>query len=107
VTVIKDTAGRYFASFVVELEPGAMPEAEQVTGVDLGLTHFAVLSDGRKIASSRFLRRAEKNSSMLSVFCPASRKAARTGTRQGSRSLGHMRGWPLPGASSIISYPRH
>ena len=29
-------------------------------GVDLGLTHFVVLSDGRKIASPRFLRRAEK-----------------------------------------------
>ena len=29
-------------------------------GIDLGLTHFAVLSDGRKIASPRFLRRAEK-----------------------------------------------
>ena len=28
-------------------------------GIDLGLTHFAVLSDGRKIASPRFLRRAE------------------------------------------------
>jgi transposase len=32
-----------------------------VTGIDLGLTHFAVLSDGRKIPSPRFLRRAEKN----------------------------------------------
>ena len=30
-----------------------------MTGIDLGLTHFAVLSDGRKIASPRFLRRAE------------------------------------------------
>jgi len=29
-------------------------------GIDLGLTHFAVLSDGRKIASPQFLRRAEK-----------------------------------------------
>ena len=28
-------------------------------GIDLGLTHFAVLSDGRKVASPRFLRRAE------------------------------------------------
>ena len=28
-------------------------------GIDLGLKHFAVLSDGRKIASPRFLRRAE------------------------------------------------
>jgi putative transposase len=31
-----------------------------VIGIDLGLTHFAVLSDGRKITSPRFLRRAEK-----------------------------------------------
>ena len=60
VTVIKDAAGRYFASFVVETARAALPAAEPVTGVDLGLTHFAVLSDGRKIASPRFLRRAEK-----------------------------------------------
>ena len=32
-----------------------------MTGIDLGLEHFAVLSDGRKITSPRFLRRAEKN----------------------------------------------
>ena len=60
VTVIKDAAGRYFASFVVQAEPGALPETGPVIGIDLGLTHFAVLSDGRKIASPRFLRRAEK-----------------------------------------------
>ncbi len=60
MTVIKDAAGRYFASFVVEAQPGALPEADVVIGVDLGLAHFAVLSDGRKIASPRFLRRAER-----------------------------------------------
>ena len=60
VAVIKDAAGRYFASFVVETEPDELPEAEPVVGIDLGLTHFAVLSDGRKITSPRFLRRAEK-----------------------------------------------
>jgi putative transposase len=31
-----------------------------VVGIDLGLNHFAVLSDGRKVTSPRFLRRAEK-----------------------------------------------
>ncbi|MGW6356972.1 RNA-guided endonuclease InsQ/TnpB family protein [Streptomyces sp. NPDC055092] len=61
VTMVKDSAGRYFASFVIEtgLEevlPPVMPEV----GIDLGLGHFAVLSDGRKIDSPRFLRRAEK-----------------------------------------------
>ncbi len=60
VTVIKDAAGRYFASFVVETEPGALPEAQPRVGIDLGLKHFAVLSDGRKITAPRFLRRAEK-----------------------------------------------
>jgi putative transposase len=60
VTVIKDSAGRYFASFAVQAGPGALPAAGSVIGVDLGLGHFAVLSDGRKIASPRFVRRAEK-----------------------------------------------
>ncbi|MFJ9695513.1 RNA-guided endonuclease InsQ/TnpB family protein [Kitasatospora sp. NPDC101183] len=60
VTVVKDSAGRYFASFVVETEPTILPEVEPVIGLDLGLGHFAVLSDGTKIDSPRFLRRAEK-----------------------------------------------
>lgn len=61
MTVTRDSAGRYFASFVIETESDALPPAEPVTGIDLGLNHFAVLSDGRKISSPRFLRRAEKN----------------------------------------------
>ncbi|MFC9270393.1 RNA-guided endonuclease InsQ/TnpB family protein [Streptomyces zhihengii] len=60
VTVIKDSAGRYFASFVVETEPEALPATDAAVGIDLGLTHFAILSDGTKIDSPRFLRRAEK-----------------------------------------------
>ncbi|MFJ8996393.1 RNA-guided endonuclease InsQ/TnpB family protein [Streptomyces sp. NPDC102279] len=61
VTVVKDASDRYFASFVVESDPGeVLPEATGEVGVDLGLTHFAVLSDGRKIASARFFRRAER-----------------------------------------------
>ncbi|MFI0715470.1 RNA-guided endonuclease InsQ/TnpB family protein [Streptomyces inhibens] len=60
VTVIKDAAGRYFASFVVEADPEVLPETEPVVGIDLGLGHFAVLSDGTKIDAPRFLRRAEK-----------------------------------------------
>jgi putative transposase len=60
VTVIRDAAGRYFASFVIEAGPGILPEAESAVGIDLGLSSFAVLSDGRKITAPRFLRRAEK-----------------------------------------------
>src|SRR5512146_240656 len=60
VTVIMDAAGRYFASFVVEASPEPPPPAVAQAGIDLGLAHFAVLSDGRKIASPKFLRRAER-----------------------------------------------
>lgn len=60
LTVVKDSSGRYFLSFVVDTEPDILPELDTDTGIDLGLSHFAVLSDGRKIGSPRFLRRAEK-----------------------------------------------
>ncbi|MGA5563977.1 RNA-guided endonuclease InsQ/TnpB family protein [Streptomyces platensis] len=62
VTVIKDAAGRYFASFVVEAEDKPLPELdldETDTGIDLGLSSYAVLR-GRKIASPKFFRRQEK-----------------------------------------------
>ena len=60
MTVVKDAAGRYFASFVVESDPEKLPEVASAVGIDLGLGHFAVLSDGTKIDAPRFLRRAEK-----------------------------------------------
>ncbi|MFG1755597.1 RNA-guided endonuclease InsQ/TnpB family protein [Streptosporangium sandarakinum] len=60
VTVVKDAAGRYFASFVVEVAEQSLPPADAEVGIDLGLAHFAVTSEGWKIDSPRFLRRAEK-----------------------------------------------
>ena len=83
VTVIMDAAGRYFASFVVEGGDDLLPQAGAETGIDLGLTHFAVLSDGRKIASPRFLRRAERK--LRAAQKALSRK------RQGSRNRDRAR----------------
>jgi putative transposase len=91
VTVIKDSAGRYFASFVIEAEPGIPPEAEPAVGIDLGLTSFAVLSDGRKITAPRFLRRAEKN------FRRRQRDLSREqdGSRNRDKTRGEDRGRPM------------
>lgn len=66
VTVVKDASGRYFASFVVQTDsatdaerfPAGDTYAE--TGIDLGLTHFAVRDNGEKIDAPRFLRKAER-----------------------------------------------
>ena len=60
VAIIRDAAGRYFASFVVQTTDEALPELDSQVGIDLGLTHFAVLSDGTKVAAPKFLRRAAR-----------------------------------------------
>ncbi|MGW4477450.1 RNA-guided endonuclease InsQ/TnpB family protein [Rhodococcus triatomae] len=60
VTVVKDAAGRYFASFVVEVDSKPLPEVDTEVGIDLGLATFAVLSDGTVIESPKFFRRAER-----------------------------------------------
>ncbi|WP_280505782.1 RNA-guided endonuclease InsQ/TnpB family protein [Nocardia farcinica] len=60
VTIIKDAAGRYFASFVVQVDDQPLPPIESEVGIDLGLTTFAVMSNGKTIESPRFLRQAER-----------------------------------------------
>jgi putative transposase len=58
--VIRDAAGRFFASFVVVVTAAPLPPTGAECGIDLGLYYFAVLDDGTKVAAPRFLRRAEK-----------------------------------------------
>ena len=60
VTVIKDAGGRYFASFVVQTTHEPLPATVSEVGIDLGLTHFAVLSDATKVTAPTFLRRAAR-----------------------------------------------
>jgi putative transposase len=70
VTIIKDTTGRYFASFVVETFQEILPATNKSIGIDLGLTHFAILSSGEKVENPRFhktlLRRIQKANKKLS-----------------------------------------
>lgn len=60
VTVIRDSAGRYFASFVCEVRPEPKPQTQASIGIDLGLASFVTTSDGQKIEPPRLLRRAER-----------------------------------------------
>ena len=55
VTVIRDASGRFFASFVVEVTPQALPETGSDCGIDLGLGHFAVLDDGTKVTAPKLV----------------------------------------------------
>jgi putative transposase len=51
VTVIKDCAGRYFLSFVVEVDHVIKPPKTPSIGIDLGLKTFACCSNDEKIDS--------------------------------------------------------
>ncbi|MEG4346416.1 RNA-guided endonuclease TnpB family protein [Microcoleus sp. A003_D6] len=57
VTIIKDTANRYFASFVVEVNPAVLPDNGQSVGVDLGIADFATLSTGEKVKAPKPLKK--------------------------------------------------
>jgi putative transposase len=70
VTIIKDTTNRYYASFVVEVVDSIPTIApNESIGIDLGLTHFAILSTGEKIHNPRLhkkqLKRIKKASQQL------------------------------------------
>lgn len=54
VTVIKDTAGRYFLSFVVEIKPEIKSAQNQAVGIDLGIKVFGALSTGEKVFSPNY-----------------------------------------------------
>ena len=56
-TVLKDTAGRYFVSFTVALESQPLAPRENSIGIDLGLSHFLVTSEGEKVENPRYLQR--------------------------------------------------
>ncbi|MGW4892369.1 RNA-guided endonuclease InsQ/TnpB family protein [Kitasatospora sp. NPDC004240] len=109
VTVTKDAADRYWVSFVVETDPEILPESDTETGIDLGLTHFAVMSDGRKAESPTFLRRAEKKlkrmQKALSRCAKGSSnraKARRKVARQHARVADRRRDWQHKLSTSII-----
>ena len=57
----KREAGRWYVCFSVEMsEPEPLPVCDLEVGVDVGLTTFAVLSDGAEIANPWHFRAAER-----------------------------------------------
>ena len=56
-TVVKDAAGQYFISFVVEIPPDILPPTVNSCGIDLGIIDFATFDDGRKIKAPKPLKK--------------------------------------------------
>jgi putative transposase len=62
VTVSRDPDGRWYATLHVDMaDPAPLPATGRSVGVDLGVTDFAVLSTGDRIANPRHLARKARN----------------------------------------------
>lgn len=81
VTVSKDAVGRYFVSLLCDDVVSAKPEVAQVVGIDLGLTHFATLSDGEKIPAPNAFRKHEKKLAKLQRRLARKKKGSKNRTK--------------------------
>lgn len=66
ITLTRTVTGKHYASLLFDTEqavpaPPKDVDAAKVVGLDMGLSHLAVDSTGRKIANPRFLKRAQQN----------------------------------------------
>ena len=62
VTVSRDPCGRWYVSLAVDVpSPEPLPATGRAVGVDLGITDFAVTSDGQRVANPRHLERRARN----------------------------------------------
>jgi putative transposase len=56
---VKREAGRWYVCFSVECAAAPLPASTEAVGIDVGLTSFAVLSDGTVIDNPRYARQAQ------------------------------------------------
>lgn len=60
LTVVKEPDGRYYISFVVEIDPTPLPKTKAAVGIDLGLTDVYVTSDGYHSGNPRHFRKTQE-----------------------------------------------
>jgi len=59
-TLRRNAAGQWDVSLSCEVDVKPLPPNEKAVGIDVGLQHFAVLTDGQEIANPRFFQKGQK-----------------------------------------------
>ncbi len=59
-TITRTKTGRYFVSILCNENYQPLPKTGESTGIDLGLTHFAITSNGQKFENHKYTKRYEK-----------------------------------------------
>ena len=62
---IKREGVNWYVVFTCEVEQEPLPMSDEAAGIDLGLLHFATLSDGSTIENPRYFRKGEKKLATL------------------------------------------
>lgn len=58
-TIRKNASGKFFVSLLCEEEITELPTTNKAVGIDLGITDFAILSNGQKIDNHKFTSKME------------------------------------------------
>ncbi|PNZ77548.1 putative transposase [Staphylococcus microti] len=59
-TISRHASGKYYISLLCKEEINELPKSYSAIGIDLGITNFAILSDGQKIDNHNFTAKMEK-----------------------------------------------
>lgn len=59
-TISRHSSGKYYISLLCKEEIIEFPKTNSAIGIDLGITDFAILSDGKKIDNHKFTSKIEK-----------------------------------------------
>ncbi|MDT6375307.1 IS200/IS605 family element RNA-guided endonuclease TnpB [Enterococcus faecium] len=59
-TISRHSSGKYYISLLCKEEVSELPKSNSAVGIDLGITDFAILSDGRKFDNNQFTSKMEK-----------------------------------------------
>ena len=59
-TISRHASGKYYISLLCKEEINELPKTNSAIGIDLGITDFAILSDGQKIDNNKFTSKMEK-----------------------------------------------
>ena len=77
LTIKQDRAGQWFACFACEIDETTGTPAEGEIGIDVGIEHFATLSDGTIIENPGYLRKSEKRLKRLHRRVSRKKKGSR------------------------------
>ncbi|WP_314575412.1 IS200/IS605 family element RNA-guided endonuclease TnpB [Enterococcus gilvus] len=59
-TISHHSSGKYYISLLCKEEVNELPKSNSAIGIDLGITDFAILSNGQKIDNNKFTPKMEK-----------------------------------------------